>query len=138
MVTISELYAEAEASDIIVINHVLPQISALSVCEKGKCIVAVDEKKFAMSSQQKVALAHELGHCKTGAFYNQYSKLDEISRSEYRADKWAIQYIIPFDGLVNAVKHGLSESWELADYFGVTEEYIRKAYEIYTAMGMFI
>ena len=36
-------------------------------------------------------LAHELGHCCTGSFYNQWATADCRRRHENVADKWAIQ-----------------------------------------------
>jgi len=34
-------------------------------------------------------LAHELGHCECGAFYNRYSPFDLVGKHERRADCWA-------------------------------------------------
>ena len=80
-------------------------------------------------------MAHELGHCKRGAFYNQYSSFDIRSRHEYRADKWAVQQIIPYEELISACESGYTERWELAEYFDVTENFITKAFEVYSALG---
>ena len=48
-------------------------------------------------------------------------------RHENRADKWAIQKLIPVSELDDAVAEGCTELWELAERFGVTESFMRKA-----------
>lgn len=81
--------------------------------------------------QEKVMLAHEIGHCQTGAFYNRYSKLNIISKLEYKADKWAIKKLLPEDELERALAKGYTEVWQLAEYFEISEELIRKAFWVY-------
>ena len=84
------------------------------------------------STTAKVHLAHEIGHCVCGAFYNPYSSFDIRQKHEHRADKWAIKKLIPVDELDEAVAAGHTELWDLADYFGVTEEFMKKAVCWYT------
>ena len=82
-------------------------------------------------AQERVHLGHEMGHCLTGSFYNIYAAIDCRQRHENRADKWAIQALIPVDALDDAIADGCCEIWELADRFGVTEDFIRKALCLY-------
>ncbi len=46
---------------------------------------------------------------------------------ENRADKWAIQKLVPKDELEEAVSRGITEPWELAEYFDVTPEFMYMA-----------
>lgn len=78
-------------------------------------------------------LAHEIGHCIRGAFYNPYAKTDIRKKYENHADKWAIRHLIPKEDWFAALHDGYTEVWELAEYFDVTEEFIRKAHELYSA-----
>ena len=71
--------------------------------------------------------AHEMGHCITDSFYAGYSPLEKRAKHEYRADKWAINYLIPFDALCQAVSEGNCELWQLAEYFDVGEPFVEKA-----------
>lgn len=82
--------------------------------------------------EEKTALFHELGHCETGSFYNQFSPFEVQQKHETRADKWAIKKLIPKDELDEAVAAGYTQPWELAEYFDVTEEFIKKAVCWYT------
>ena len=77
-------------------------------------------------------LSHELGHCKTGAFYNIWAARDVRRKHEHRADKWAIQRLIPEEELDQAVAEGCTDIWSLAEHFSVTEEFMRKAVCWYT------
>ena len=83
------------------------------------------------SVQERVHLGHELGHCVTGSFYNRYAAVDCRQRHENQANRWAIQTLIPVDALDEAVAQGCTEIWELAERFGVTEDFMRKAVCLY-------
>lgn len=50
---------------------------------------------------------------------------------ERAADKWAIKKLIPKDELEAAFQKGITEVWELAEYFEVTEDFVRKAAKEY-------
>ena len=73
------------------------------------------------------AWGHRLGHCLTGSFYNRYTPYDVRRRHENRADKWAVRSLIPAPELDEAIASGHTQMWELAEHFGVTEEFMRKA-----------
>lgn len=92
-----------------------------------RCAVALDPDKVTSAADEKVKLGHELGHCFTGSFYNRYAALDLRRRHELHADRWAIVRLIPRQELDVALAHGVRELWELAEYFEVTEEFMRKA-----------
>lgn len=127
-----ELYQLADAEHIPVYSFDLPQTHSLSLMNNdGSCAVAIDPFGLNSSKDEKIRLAHELGHCVTGSFYNRYSDFDIKARSEYKADKWAIKKLIPKDELQAAFEQGYTEPWDLAEYFNVTEEFIIKAVNYY-------
>ena len=98
--------------------------------DKEKDIVVtlgMDQSVLDGGIRERVHLGHELGHCITGSFYNIHSPVDIRQRHENRADKWAILRMIPVDDLDDAVAAGCTELWELAERFGVTESFMRKA-----------
>ena len=128
--TLTNLYNIAERDNIQVYSYDLGSAESLSLLSEGKCFVAIDPFKIAAESEEKVKLAHELGHCVNGAFYNMYSPFDIRSKHEHTAEKWAIKKLIPEDELKEACKM-CSNRWELADYFGVTEDFMQKAMDYY-------
>lgn len=129
---ITALYAYARQQNIEVIPYPMPENDSMSLMtENGDCFIGMDPAIQNGGIQERVHLGHEIGHCVTGSFYNRYAAIDCRQRHENRADKWAIHHLIPVDALDDAVADGCIELWELADRFGVTEEFVRKAVCLY-------
>ena len=122
------LYDLAKQQNIPVLDFSMPCNGSMSVMdEKGHCYIGIDQSVKDADIQERVHLAHELGHCITGSFYNRHAAVDYRRRHENRADKWAITSLIPVEALDDAIAEGCCEVWELAERFGVTEEFVRKA-----------
>lgn len=133
MVDTLELYSFAEKRDVGVYWFSLDRAESLSFMdEDGCCHIAMDPWSHRSISEETVKLAHELGHCMTGSFYNKYATCDNRKRHENRADKWAIEHTISAEELHRAIQNGLVEIWSLAEHFGVTEEFMKKAVCYYT------
>ena len=127
-----QLYRAAEHNGITVDCFELRSREALSYMdEDGNCYIAIDPFKLTGDLDEKMKLAHELGHCITGSFYNRYSPYDLRQRAENRADKWAIKQLVPKDELDKQVLDGRTEIWDLADYFDVSVEFMIKALHWY-------
>lgn len=128
MVQVPELYRDAEKANIDVLRYPLEKTGSMSVMlPNGVCCIGMDDRVLDGSTSERVHLSHELGHCITGSFYNIYAAADLRQRHENRADKWAVQRLIPVEQLDDAIACGYTELWELAEYFGVTESFLRKA-----------
>lgn len=83
------------------------------------------------SAEEAVVVAHEGGHFSTGATHKLASAYDLIEKHEYKAWKWAVQNLITENDLDAAVSDGYTEMWELAEHFGVTEDFMRKVVCLY-------
>lgn len=133
MTELAELYQLAEEQNIAVDRFALKRREALSYMDlDGSCYIAIDPDKLKGELDEKMKMAHEMGHCFTGSFYNKYATCDVRRKHEHRADKWAIRRLVPVAALVSAVAEGHTEIWDLADYFDVTEELMKKAICWYT------
>ena len=125
---LKNLYDFARQQNIEVFPYPLPKTGSLSFMEDtGECYIGMDDSVRDGDVQERVHLGHELGHCVTGSFYNRYTPFDSRLRHEYRADKWAVRRLIPAEALDEAVAAGYTEIWALAEHFGVTEDFMRKA-----------
>ena len=134
---IRNLYNLAKQQNIEVVPYPMPENGSMSVMlDSGECFIGMDESVQDGGIQERVHLGHELGHCVTGSFYNIHAANDCRHRHENRADKWAVLQLIPVDDLDDAVAHGCTEVWELADRFGVTEEFVKKAVCLYVHGNM--
>ena len=128
----TELFREAEASGITVEYCRIPLNESISVQDTEGDFVLMDYSLIEAGAKERVHLAHELGHCVTGSFYNRYAARDVRQKHEHRADKWAIQQIVPQAEFDRAVADGCATVWDLAERFSVTEEFMRKAICLYT------
>ena len=134
---LQEFYRFAEQENITVDHFPLKSREALSLMDEcGRCFVALNPARIAGEADERTKLAHELGHCMTGAFYNRYSDYDCRQRHENKADKWAVCQIVTEDELDEAVADGYVTLWDLAEYFGTTEMMMKKAVCWYTYGNM--
>lgn len=128
MYDVLALYDLARQKNIEVFQYPMRESGSMSVmADDGACYIGIDESVQDGSTQERVHLSHELGHCMTGSFYSIHTAVDRRQRHENRADKWAIRELISVDALDDAVAEGCTEIWELAERFGVTEQFMRKA-----------
>ncbi len=126
--TLTELYALADDNQITIDSYELHSREALSVMDDdGRCYIAIDPMQLTGYDDERCKLAHELGHCVQGAFYNRFALCDVRRKHENRADKWAVKHLITVDELDDAIAEGCGTIWELAEHFGVTEDFMRKA-----------
>lgn len=120
------------AEDIYYYSYPIEHADATTIAIDDKYAIFIDENKCDTQAKRYVALAHEMGHIATGALHKVYSPLDLIEKHEYKADKYAVHKIIPIDELLHALlDEHLTTAWELAEYFEVTEYFIKRAMYIY-------
>lgn len=125
---LEELYETAASENIDIYSAALPKTQSISIMDSDlNCYIGLDYSLIHSEAEEKRRLAHEIGHCIRGAFYNRYSKLDLISKHEYSADKWACETLLPKEDMLEAFKLGYVEVWQLAEYFDVPEELVKKA-----------
>ncbi len=137
MVSLLSLRQLAREQNIPIFPYELPETGSMALdLEDGHYCIGLDHHVLETESQERTHLTHELGHCITGSFYNRYATCDVRKRHENRADKWAVCKLIPVDELDRAIDHGLTQFWELAEFFGVTEDLVKKAVCWYTFGNM--
>jgi len=129
---LKELYELAQQNGIVIEHWPLrPPLEAVYVRESALPPTIVISNAITEGSAEYITLlAHELGHhftttgdampCRLYSYANQL----DVGRAECRADKWAADYLIPWDKLSEAVRNGITERWELAEHFGVTERLV--------------
>lgn len=81
-------------------------------------------------AEKRSIMAEELGHhftstgyCLCREFYN-YSARQFTNKIEYKALRWAVNYLIPDDQFLTILSSGLSDIDAIAQYFVVTPEMI--------------
>jgi hypothetical protein len=78
----------------------------------------------------RCVMAEELGHhftldrdCLCRTYFNYRDRL-AVSRAEYRAWRWAAEYLIPMGDFKRAIRSGIATKWELSEHFDVTEQMV--------------
>lgn len=130
--SLEDTMAELERQDILVLECPLRANCCLAL-ENGR-LVGVDPRRFDTQAELRTALIHEDGHFASGAFYTAYSPYQLKAQAERRADKAAVLKYLPYAELAARLRAGDTLA-EAAEYFCVTEAFVRKACEIYRAMG---
>lgn len=120
----------AESKGYIIKDFICP-LKSFSVAVDDLYAIAINRSALD-PGEDKTVLFHELGHCETDSFYNEAFPLDVREKHENRADKWAIKKLVPKNELDDAIAEGCKEYWQLAERFGVTVDFIRKAVCWYT------
>lgn len=127
-----DLYVQAERLGHTVLWYRFRKIESLAVRDaSGRCTIGLDPGKLRSKADERVKLAHELGHCETGAFYSREVTAEGRSRREERANRWAVCRLVPYGALCEALEEGCRELWELAERFEVTETFLAAAVRYY-------
>lgn len=131
--TLDDLYLFAERHQIEVDRFSMRRSESVSMpLPSGRYGIAIDPERLKGEVDEKMKLAHELGHCATGSFYNKYAACDVRRKHENRADKWAIQHFLSENDLDEAVADGSTDIWSLAEHFEVSVDFMKKAVCWYT------
>ena len=127
--TTDEMYDFAIDRGCVLYKAHIPAAVSITI-DTGILNIAID--KSLTQSEERVALAHELGHCETGSFYRRGIPGQCRAQLENRANKWAYAELLPEMEIRAAYAAGIIENWDLAEHFGVTEEFVVAALEYYT------
>ncbi|MGI5894255.1 MAG: ImmA/IrrE family metallo-endopeptidase [Candidatus Merdivicinus sp.] len=136
MEKLQQLYEIADAHDIGVYYYDVGEAPAATISGDGFCAIALNPKDNRSEKQELEHLSHEMGHIETGILHRADADSLEILRNEYRCAAWVVKYLVPIEELREVVEKGYTEVWELAEYFGVSEECILDAVKIYRNRGL--
>ena len=126
---ISDLYDIASAHDHQIYDIKLQETKSFCVEDSGTCYIALADDLSQCERKEK--LAHEIGHCEYGGFYNIHSRYDVRSRAENRANRWAYINLLPLNEIQQAICNGCSDVWQLADKFSVSPEFMTSCLRFY-------
>lgn len=127
MEKIISLYNELNGAGVRFYHWNMGEDRAATIELGGRYGVFMDFGNIHSSAEELVAVAHEGGHISTGATHRVDSPYDLVEKHEFKADKWAIGKLVPEEELNAAMAGGCTELWQLAERFGVTEEFMKKA-----------
>lgn len=133
---VKQLYQTLQQNGIKFYDYKIGKLKAITICLNNQYGIFIDTSEIKSEAEEYCMIAHEGGHCVTGCTHTVSSPLDLIEKHEYKADKWAVHKILPVEDFKYALKQGHTEIWDLAECFGVTEDFIRRALDIYKREGL--
>ena len=91
-------------------------------------------KNITTTAEKTCVLAEELGH-----YYTSYGDIIDTSitanrKQEVKARRWAVKRLAPLKSIIKAFEAGCRSMYEMAEYLGVTEEFLREAFHNYGQM----
>lgn len=127
---LNKLYDIAEKENINIIDFKM-QNKAIIGRLNNNYTIGINYSNIDNSYEEKTILAEELGHYYCNALYSSSYSNIEISKTEFRATKWAFKMLIPYPKLKELANKGYKYYYEFAEELGVTEDLIEKAYNYY-------
>ena len=125
------LYHLAEANGIPVLYLALPECGSLCMPLAGGAGAVGMDLRWPSPADERVHMAHELGHCLTGSFYNRDAALELRQKLENRADRRAVDVLLPPAEDAAALAQGGPGRAPLGARGCVTEDFARKAVCLY-------
>lgn len=101
---LNALYNYADQQQIHIDCFDLAHIESLSIMDGSECYIGINPLILKSYAEEKVKLAHEVGHCETVSFYDKNTPWYIRERCEARAEKWAIKKLIPRTSLYPPIK----------------------------------
>ncbi|MBR7072478.1 MAG: ImmA/IrrE family metallo-endopeptidase [Eubacterium sp.] len=127
----NDLYAIAEREGVSILTFPLPECTAMAMLDgDDDFVIGMDPSVQEDTKAERVVVAHELGHCVSGAVYTRYQDKLHRAKAEYSATKWAVYNLIDREEFISLLKQGY-RVWELAEIYDVTEDFIKDAYHFY-------
>ena len=132
MYNIAEFYDYCKTNDIDIMPYIgFPSTAATVRDGKWYCVV-IDFSKIKTIREFRGITMHEYGHLRTGCLHKAESPYQLVAQAEYRANADSFQRYLPVEMLLDAMRKGYTETWQLAEWFDLPEEDIKKALHYWT------
>lgn len=102
--TLDKLYDLTEKENISVYDWYIEDCNGIYLNYDKINAIALNYDELGTYVEEKCTLAHELGHYYMDATYSLSSDSNYINKQEYRAFKWSISTLIPYEDLKLAIK----------------------------------
>ena len=127
MFELSDFYGFCKANQVDVIPFAGCPCPGATIRDGEWYAVFLDFSKIRSTRLLRGVCCHEMGHVATGALHKVDSPYELAERSEYRANRWAAQHYLTREDFQEAFDAGYTEFWQLAEYFDLPEEDVKKA-----------
>lgn len=128
MFELSDFYTYCKNNDVDIILYNGAPSEGVTIRDDEDYAVFLDFSKIQSTRSLKGVCYHEMGHLGTGALHKVSSPFETVERSEYRANRWGAENYLTEESFRAAFADGCTELWELADYFDLPEDDVKKAF----------
>lgn len=132
MFDLADFYQFCESNDVDIIPYFNAPSEGTTIRDKDYYAIFLDIAKLRSIKVFNGVCLHEVGHVATGALHKVDSPYETVERSEYRANRWGFENYLKVEEFKEAFATGYTELWQLADYFDLPEETIKKALTYWT------
>lgn len=132
MFELSDFYSYARENDIDVMPYSGAPQPGATIRDGGYYAVALDFAQITTTRMLRSVCMHEQGHCMTGALHKISSPYELVARNENKACRASFEKYLPPQELQRAMDSGYREPWQMADFFDLPEEDIKKALHYWT------
>lgn len=126
--TLREIYLFADNKGFNVWYYPFKTIKSMSTPQGD---IAMNTDKLKSKAEELCHLAHEIGHIETGSFYKLDADSSTIRKAETAANRYAVNLLISKERLDRLAQNGYVTPWQVAEHFGVTEDFAKKAIRYY-------
>lgn len=132
MFELSDFYTHCRSNDIDIIPYAGSPSPGATVRDGSTYAIFLDFTQIRSPRLLRGVCVHEMGHASTGALHKVSSPFDLVERSEYRAQRWAAETYLTEADFREAFAAGITEPWELAEYFDLPEDDVKAALVYWT------
>ena len=100
----------------------------------GYVTIAINSEKIKSTAEKLLALTHERNHHRKNAYYRTDMFREEIDKIEYEINVDTVNELVPIARLKKILEFEVSR-FELAELFGVPEDFVDMAMYVYQAKG---
>ena len=134
MEALSKLYHKISENNISLFDYKIPNSEGATIEVDGSYGIFADFNKIKTRHDEFRCVAHEYGHCVSGATHKLMSKFDLIEKHEHLANRRAILDLLPEEMILEAVNSGCEEVWQIAEYLDMPQDFVEKAINLYKCM----
>lgn len=131
-----EVYKKIEDENIAIIPFKINGIKGASIQSSDNQGILLNYDEFEDADEEFCVVAHEYGHCVTGAFYTFNTDQTTKRKCEYKADRKTVITFLPAERFREAIEYGCQMPFEFAEYLDLPEKFVIMAYEHYKTMGL--
>lgn len=128
---ISDILDRADIFNVNVIDVKLHDGKCVVIKQDDGFYIGVDMEQIHSVAELRCVIWHELGHIATNSFYGDGVCNYDKSKAERAAIRWAVMHCVPFDELCAAIKNGVKNVYDLAEYFTITIDSAQKVLDYY-------